>query len=61
LENENRYELRQFLRLLNNVLNRDPVEMEAKGGGKYDLVKLGESAQLMGEILGKTLPKEAIQ
>ena len=29
--------------------------------GKYDLVKLGESAQLMGEILGKTLPKEAIQ
>ena len=29
--------------------------------GKYDLVKLGESAQLMGEILGKALPKEAIQ
>jgi len=29
--------------------------------GKYDLVKLSEGAQMMGEILGKTLPKEAIQ
>ena len=29
--------------------------------GKYDLVKLGESAQLLGEILNKPLPKEAIQ
>ena len=26
--------------------------------GKYDLVKLGESAQQMGEILSKSLPKE---
>jgi hypothetical protein len=29
--------------------------------GKYDLVRLGESAQMMGEILGKALPKEATQ
>lgn len=29
--------------------------------GKYDLVRLGESAQQMGEILSKALPKEAIQ
>ena len=47
------------------LLNIEPKAVPMVGAhfmkfcGKYDLVKLGESAQLLGEILNKPLPKEA--